>query len=232
MLFKRREVAFMRMGELRGFLLQLYQLHSVLDWKAGSGRKNQSNDDPFYLGIEHSDQVADNIIGLFDELMRFLTLPSSTETRHLLTKRGHSQAGYIRSVEEPIFLSCTARRMVRFAALAERLKAAGLKKNVCIRIQSYHMKIQIQIEHLRNLKSYRTPQAFRSLSTMTPIIMLPLFGPSFAQLAMDVDSLVVGLFLASASALILSGLCEATRVAEDPFTAFVVMDGELRRSIV
>ena len=115
MLFKRREVALMRMGELRGFLLQLYQLHSVLDWKAGSGRKNQSNDDPFYLGIEHSDQVADSIIGLFDELMRYLTLPSSTETRHLLTKRGHSQAGYIRSVEEPIFLSCTARRMVRFA---------------------------------------------------------------------------------------------------------------------
>ena len=60
---------------------------------------------------------------------------------------------------------------------------------------------------------------------MTTIGMLPLFAPSFADVAMNVGSLTLGILLAAFSALVLSGLFEAAKVVEDPFVAFVLMDG-------
>jgi len=223
--FGRRETALRRLADLRGVWIRIYQMHALLNWGSGKGRQNQKEDDEFYLGLGHLDDVGDNILGACDELMRFLTLPSSTETHNLLTLKGQMRATHILSVGEALFESCTARRGARFTILAERIKAAGASQTEMSRMEQFTKDMQNQYEHLRFLKMYRTPQALRSLARVTTIMMLPLFGPSFAYLAMNIGSIFFGLMLTVVSALILSGLFEAARVVEDPFTAFVVMDG-------
>ena len=225
MLFTRREKSLFHLAELRASWVRIFQQHVVADWDQGAGRESQQPDDPFYLGLDHSDEVADEIMGCFDELMRFLTLPTSTMTHHLLTKRGQRRAEHIQAIEEPLFESCSARRTTKLTFLAERLKAAGVKETEISRIEQYLRFANAHMEHLRYLKTYRTPQALRSLARVTTIGMLPLFAPSFADVAINVGSLTLGILLAAFSALVLSGLFEAAKVVEDPFVAFVLMDG-------
>ena len=211
--YTRRETALQRLSELKGTWIRLYCLHAFMDWNNGQGRASQHPDDPYYLGIDHSDDIGDNILGACDELMRFLTLPSATNTSNLLTTSGQVRASHILSVAEPLFESATARRAARFTKLAERLKAAGASQTEMSRVEQFTKDMQAQYEHLRFLKIYRTPQALRSLARITTLAMLPLFGPSFAHLAMNIGSLFLGLMLTAVSALILSGLYEAARVS-------------------
>jgi hypothetical protein len=72
----------------------MYLSHCIWNWGniQKSGRAS-SQDDVDWL--QHTDQVLDQLIGLGDELSRFLTLPTSSLTRHRMLNSGRIEAAEI-----------------------------------------------------------------------------------------------------------------------------------------
>ena len=116
-----------------------------------------------------------------------------------------------------LFDSCATRRMLKLTKLVETLKTAGLSATECSRIRQYKHWVCKSLEALRQIKMYRTPQALRSFARIFTVIVLHLYAPSFAQLAMDMDSLGVAICLAVITTLALTALFESIQVLEDPF---------------
>jgi hypothetical protein len=75
------------------------------------------------------------------------------------------------------------------------------------------------------VKMYRTPQAFRSFARIFTLVLPPFYAPTFAQVARDVDSLGVGIAFGIVTALGLIALFESQQILEDPFTAYLALDG-------
>ena len=75
------------------------------------------------------------------------------------------------------------------------------------------------------VKMYRSPQALRSFARIFTLLLPPFYAPTFAQVAMDVNSLGVGVSFGIITALGLTALFESLQVLEDPFTAFLALDG-------
>lgn len=81
------------------------------------------------------------------------------------------------------------------------------------------------IENLRMIKSYRTPQTLRSFARIFTSLMPPFFAPAFAQLAINTGSLAMGIIFAIITGVCLNALLEGVEMLEDPFVAFVTLDG-------
>ena len=81
------------------------------------------------------------------------------------------------------------------------------------------------IENLRMIKSYRTPQTLRSFARIFTSLMPPFFAPAFAQLAINTGSLAMGIIFAIITGICLNALLEGVEMLEDPFVAFVTLDG-------
>lgn len=73
------------------------------------------------------------------------------------------------------------------------------------------------IENLRMIKTYRTPQTLRSFARIFTTLMPPFFAPAYAQLALNVDSLAMGVCFAVITGLCLNALLEGVEILEDPF---------------
>ena len=87
--FNRRERALDHIARIRSCSFQIYLSHCIWDWGnvAKSGRALQDVN-----WLEHTDMVLDQLIGLGDELARFLTLPTSSLTRHRMLRSGRLEA--------------------------------------------------------------------------------------------------------------------------------------------
>ena len=81
------------------------------------------------------------------------------------------------------------------------------------------------IENLRMYKTYRTPQTLRSFARIFTALLPPVFTPTFARLAVNVNSIAIGVIFATITALCLNALFEGVEILEDPFVAFVTLDG-------
>jgi hypothetical protein len=81
------------------------------------------------------------------------------------------------------------------------------------------------MENLRILKMYRTPQALRSFARIFTLILPAFYAPTFAQLANDLNSLTMGIAMGLLISVGLTGLFESIQVLEDPFVAFITLDG-------
>lgn len=75
------------------------------------------------------------------------------------------------------------------------------------------------------VKMYRTPLALRAFGRIFTLILPPFYAPSFAQVGKDVDSVGYGVVFGMITALGLTALFESLQVIEDPFTAFLALDG-------
>jgi hypothetical protein len=75
------------------------------------------------------------------------------------------------------------------------------------------------------VKMYRTPQALRSFARLFTVLLPPFYAPAFAQVAIDTDSLGIGIVNGIIVALALTGLFLSLEALEDPFTAFLALDG-------
>jgi hypothetical protein len=75
------------------------------------------------------------------------------------------------------------------------------------------------------VKMYRTPQAFRSFARIFTLFLPPFYAPNYAQVARDVNSLGVGIAFGIVTALALTALFESQQILEDPFTAYLALDG-------
>jgi hypothetical protein len=228
MAFTRREQALVAIADFRSFSYHLFCAHCMWDWpvesddEMGRGRAER-------LGrvdwLEHCDAVLAQLIGIGDELSRFLTLPTASRSRHRMTKQGRHEAARIMEVAYYLLESMTTQRMTRLVMYSERMKKIGLPSGEVSRIRQYERFLSDLIEQLRMFKLYRTPQSLRSFARIFTILLPPFYAPTYAQVAMDLDSIWVGIAFGVITALALTALFESLQVLEDPFTAFLALDG-------
>ena len=160
-----------------------------------------------------------------DELCRFLTLPTTSRSRHRMTKSGRREAARTAEVAYMLYDSLYTHRMTTLAILSEKVKLAGLGASEASRIRQYERWIGDAIENLRMIKSYRTPQTLRSFTRIFATLLPPFFAPTFAQLGFTTGSLGYGITFAVITSLCLNALVEGIDILEDPFVGFVTLDG-------
>jgi hypothetical protein len=89
MAFTRREQALYEINRVRSLSFQIYTAHALWDWDP-PGRAAANVD-----WLAHCDKVLAQLIGIGDELCRFLSLPTSSRSRHRMTGRGQKEAARI-----------------------------------------------------------------------------------------------------------------------------------------
>jgi len=191
------------------------------DWPEGGGRAGCKDFD----FLEHCDAVLAQLVGIGDELSRFLTLPTTSRSRHRMTKGGRREAARTIEVAYALLESMLTQRMTRLTVYSERIKRVGLPAGEVSRIRQYERYLQTNIERLRMYKMYRTPQALRSFARIFTLLLPPFYAPKFAQVAIDVQSLGIGLSFGLITAIGLTALFESLQVLEDPFVGYLALDG-------
>jgi len=221
--FRRRERALIEVAKFRSFAFQLFLAHSLWDWDVPDKIEGRAGANVDWVG--HADEVLSELVAIGDELFRFLTLPSTSRSRHRVTKSGRREAARTAEVAYRLYDSFYTKRMVRLSVLSENIKRAGLPSGEVSRIRQYERFIGEAIENLRLIKSYRTPQTLRSFARLFTTILPPFFAPTYAQISVSINSLAIGITFAVVTALCLNALLEGVEILEDPFTAFVTLDG-------
>jgi hypothetical protein len=224
--FQRRERALIAIADFRSWSYHLYLAHSLWDWTDEKGGRFHAEIDGVLVDwVEHCDAVMAQLIGIGDELSRFLSLPTTSRSRHRMTKQGRKEAARTIEVAYHLLESMSTQRMTRLVMYSERLKKIGLPATEVSRLRQYERFLSNVIEQLRTIKMYRTPQAFRSFARIFTLVLPPFYAPTFAQVAKDVNSLGLGVAFGIITALGLTALFESLQVLEDPFTAFLTLDG-------
>lgn len=218
MAFRRREQALRELSELRATLLEIYSAHASWDWLP-SGRSSSPTN-----WLHHSDAALRHILGVGDDLARYLTLPCASRARHRVTHSGRREARRISRVGTKL-IDSTILRLARLTLLCEALKAAGLPPNEASRIRQWERMLVVSIGSLRMAKHYRTPQALRSLCRLFSVFLPPFYAPFYATLGRQLRSLYMGLAFAAITALALTALFESLAQLEDPFVACLTLDG-------
>lgn len=217
--FQRRERALYEISRVRSFCFQLYVAHGVWEW---NGKDDQVSKDEL---LKHTDEVLEQLVGIGDELSRFLTLPTSSRSYHKMMKSGRVKAATIVEVAYRLMDSLYTQRIVKISKLSEKIKSQGLSATETSRLRQYERFIGEAIENLRMFKMYRTPQALRSFGRIFTLVLPPCYAPAFAQLAVDLNSLANGIFFAILTPLLLTALFQTMSSIEDPFVCWVSLDG-------
>jgi hypothetical protein len=221
MAFQRRERALIAIADFRSFSYHLYLAHCLWDWSDKGGREGAVDVD----WLEHCDAVLAQLLGIGDELARFLSLPTTSRSRHRMTRQGRKEASRTTEVAYHLLESMTTQRMTRLVLYSERLKKIGLPSGEVSRIRQFERFLSDIVEQLRMVKMYRSPQALRSFARLFTLLLPPFYAPTFAQVAREVDSVTVGVLFGIITAVGLTALFESLQVLEDPFTAFLALDG-------
>jgi len=225
MAFKRRETALVDIASLRATLLEMYKAHALWDWdqKPGnltvSGRTKSTVD-----WLHHSDAVCLEILHFCAELTRYLTLPTSTRSRHRATPFGKQEAKKINDVGDQLH-ALVVKRLANLTQYCEILKREGLPGNEAARMRQWERLTAQNVESLRVIKQYRTPQALRSFGRIFSMILPPFYAPFYADLGYKVESLSMGILFAILTSVALCGLFETVSQFEDPFVKRSVLDG-------
>jgi hypothetical protein len=220
--FRRRERALYEISRIRSLCFQIYQAHVFWDWDSGKGREKAMNP---HQWLDHGDQVLEQLIGIGDELSRFLTLPTSSRSYHRMLKSGRHKAANIVEVAYRLLDSLYTKRIVKLSILTEKLKTLGLSPAEISRLRQYERFIGEAIENLRMIKMYRTPQALRSFGRIFTLLVPAFYSSAFAQVAFDLDSFTMGVLFAILTPLVLTALFQSVQLMEDPFVGWVTLDG-------
>jgi hypothetical protein len=220
--FRRRERALYEISRIRSFCFQIYLAHAIWNWDSGRGRDNAMNEEGW---LKHTDKVLEQLVGVGDELSRVLTLPTSSRSYHRMIKKGRREAANIIEVSYRLFDSLYTQRIIKISKLSETLKDIGLAATEVSRIRQYERFIGEAIENLRMIKMYRTPQALRSFGRIFTLVLPCFYAPAFAQLAIDLNSISMGILFAILTPLVLTALFETMQIIEDPFVGWVSLDG-------
>jgi hypothetical protein len=227
MAFRRRERALNSIARLRSSSFQLYLAHSLwTNWDVAKGRiveKNISKDS--FNWLEHCDLVLENLVGIGDELSRFLSLPTSSRSYHRMMKSGRKEAAEVVELQYKLFDSFYTKRITKLSMMTEQLKALGLSATEASRVRMFERDMGNAIEVLRMIKMYRTPQALRSFGRLFTVLLPPLYAASFSQLAFDLNSLTMGIIFSCITPLCLTALFESMSNLEDPFVGWITLDG-------
>jgi hypothetical protein len=217
MAFGRRETAVRSICTIRATLIQLYVAHSIWDWgtiKCGGGREALIAD--IFSPFDHANRVYDTMMELQMNLCRFLTLPGSSRARHRTTPYGQAEARQIDALAA-VYHEQVTKQVVELGACCEVLKRVGFPGNEAARIRSWEHILMVEVEQLRNLKRYRTPQGLRCFGRLFSIFLPPFYAPYYTDLARQLHSLAMGIGFAILTALALTALFETVDALEDPF---------------
>ncbi|KAL7543316.1 hypothetical protein ACHAXR_012643 [Thalassiosira sp. AJA248-18] len=183
--------------------------------------------------INHSDITLNHLIHLSDSLYQYLTLPTATRARHRATSKGRLEANQVLSTGRDIFTVNVYGRMIMLSQLTEALKYRGLPGNEASRIRQWENSMTTSMENLRIVKEYRTLQALRVFGRLFSLLLPPFYATSYVQVAMDADSLALGIALGVMTSIALTGLFECVRRLEDPFVSHTTLDGiDVREELV
>ena len=170
-----------------------------------------------------------------------------------MIKSGRRKAAEIMEVSYRLLNSFYTQRVVKLTKLTEHIKGIGLSATEASRLRQYERFIGEAIENLRMIKMYRTPQALRSFGRIFTLVIPAFYAPAFAQLAIDLQSLPMGILFGILAPLVLTGkldvlslvynqfpgtksfynsffvtllaLFETMQLIEDPFVGWVSLDG-------
>mmetsp|Transcript_22765 Transcript_22765/g.34241 ORF Transcript_22765/g.34241 Transcript_22765/m.34241 type:complete len:395 (-) Transcript_22765:236-1420(-) len=228
MAFNRREVALKAISVLRADAYNIYSAHANWDWRI----PNHTTADPTgrdsrtkFSSLHHSDQVLTTLLDMGQELAQLLTLPCITRARHRVTKQGKHEYSRLTVLNKQAMRSVIALHINTLTLKCEHIKQEGLPANEASRIRQWEHSMLQQINILRHIKTYRTPQALRSFARLFVIILPGFYAPYFAQVARDLRSLPFGLIFTLLTSIALTALFESIRVLEDPFVATTTLDG-------
>ena len=219
--FRRRERAVANIARLRATLLGLYGAHAVWDWK---NKKDPGRAGSIRDWLKHVDAALVELLGIGDEMSQLLSLPNACRARNRLTKTGREEAIAVLNLGDDLFYSIL-KRVGRISLLCEVLKEEGLPPNEATRIRQWERIILEELQQLRMIKYYRTPQALRSFARLFSVFLPPFYAPYYAQLARDLNSLAAGIIFAILTSVALTSLFEAINQIEDPFVAHLTLDG-------
>lgn len=223
MAFRRRERALSHIARLRATFVELYAAHSVWDWRKKKD-KNSGKVASSRNWLEHADDALSEFLGIGDEMALFLSLPNVTRARHRVTRSGRKEAVVVMDLGVDMY-SSLLERMGRLSLLCETLKEEGLPPNEATRIRQWERMVLEDLEGLRMIKWYRTPQALRSFARLFTVFLPAFYAPYYAQLAHDLNSLAAGIIFAVLTSVALTALFESICQMEDPFVANVTLDG-------
>lgn len=222
MAFTRRESALKNLAIIRATMLELYVAHAIWDWSTcdndNSGRNGSSVN-----WREHSDRVLNEIYGIGDGINRFLTLPNASRARHRVTGFGRSEACAVLQVSQHLFDSLLF-RIGNMSLYSEVLKHEGLPPNEATRVRQWERDVTMNLDLLRMLKNYRTPQALRSLCRIFSVFLPPFYAPYYAAIAREI-SLGMGIAFSMFTSLVLTALFESLFQMEGPFVGHISLDG-------
>lgn len=179
--FRRRDRALIEIAKFRSFAFQVFLAHCLWDWATDTGNKGRSGTSINWIG--HVDDVLTELIAMGDELCRFLTMPTTSRSRHRVTKSGRREAARTAEVAYKLYDSLYTKRMIRLTVLGENFKRYGLGASEASRIRQYERWMGDAIENLRMIKNYRTPQTLRSFARLFTTLLPPFFAPTYAQIA-------------------------------------------------
>jgi hypothetical protein len=231
--FKRRDEALYAVSDLRSTLQQLYMSHALWDWGFTPGNLDESGRTRSSVDwLEHSDKALSEIFRLAHDLSRFLTLPNSTRARHRVTYFGRKEAARTNRVGFELYDSSLV-HLGKLSALCEVLKREGLPPNEATRVRQWERLAQVDMEKIRIVKLYRTPQALRSFGRLFSVFLPPFFGPFYADVSIQMSSQAIGLAFAVITSVALTGLFETVSQFEDPFVNASRLDGiKVREELV
>jgi len=225
MAFSRREKALSHLVIIRTTMLELYSAHACWDWrKAGQEDSTGRVASTTTNWREHSDAVLVEILGICHSLNRFLTLPNATRARHRITHQGRAEAERTLDLASKLY-GCMLVRFGRLTDLCEVFKSEGLPPNEATRIRQWERIVLENCDGLRMIKLYRTPQALRSFARLFTVFLPPFYAPSYAEIALRLGSLGVGITFSVLTSLALTALFETISQMEDPFLGYTSLDG-------
>lgn len=139
--FTRRERALYEISRIRSCCFQIYNSHNIWDWSGGEGRESVMTKEEW---LKHTDEVLEHLVGIGDELCRFLTLPTSSRSYHRMLKGGRRKAASIVEVGYRLLDSLYTQRVIKLSILTEKLKSLGLSGSEASRIRQYERFIEKQ----------------------------------------------------------------------------------------
>lgn len=249
MAFNRRDAALRALASYRSALYHVYMAHASWDWGECFKKKGRrgcvenvedlkhvqqeevKDDDELpptpkpIDWLNHADNLLSQLIHLSDSMSQYLALPISSRTHHRATKLGEREAKTLAFTGRKIIALNVAGRIFMISQLTESLKYRGLPSNEASRIRQWEQNLSAAMENMRVIKEYRTPQSLRLFGRVFSLLLPPLYATTFAEIAIDTNSIVFGCIIGAVTSLALTSLFQAVRQLEDPFSRGFTFDG-------
>merc|ERR1712166_1057549 len=180
--FGRREQGLRLLANICANTSSLAIAHLIWDWPKQKqpnrpGRKGRSKMPP-----GHDTETIKHISDLTGAVCEYLKFPLVTRARNFFTEEGAAELAMF----EPEIQSSLQRIYSKLGCLmnaCELLKAKGMATVQISRMNQWHQFIIRDVEKLRNLREYRTPQGTRSLARVFIQLTPWLYGPYFLWIA-------------------------------------------------